>query len=350
MRATATPAATIELPRAFWLYLIALHVAYALVLTFRLHWLTDPSLTLRGFTLVQWASVLDLTLIPALLYAYLARKNTMQALFGALSMAALGLFAIRCWLPASAISGPFGALLALRQQLMPVVWLAIGAAELYIIYKIIQQLRLPMKEGAVEMILAPLRASLGASNWLVRLLGAEQRLWIYAFTVRLPQPQDFAGTQHFSTAEQNSNASTWYGFFLANTVPIPVLHVVIMLFSERVAWLVTVLTALSSLWLWAQYRAARARPISLDATTLYLRYGLWTDVQFARADLRAARTLSWRDLEPSLAARPLHHRPPLVLQGMGAPNCELEFSGGSRIRLGVDTPDAFVAALMPTPC
>lgn len=164
-------------------------------------------------------------------------------------------------------------LLALRQKLMPLIWILFGMFELYFLLMVLKHLRKPMKEGAIELMLAPLIATFGANNVLIKFFAAEQRMWIYGLSKNLLKPCDFNGDLHFSYAKQNGNASTWYGFFIVNTVPIPILHFVLAPFSQVLAWVITVLTALSSFWLWAEYRAAQARPISLDADTLYLRYG-----------------------------------------------------------------------------
>jgi hypothetical protein len=327
--------------RIYWLYLFAVHAAYALILTTRFDWLGDSNTSFAGFAFPEWASMLDLVLLPTLIYMFCARKNKLQAVLGGLSMAALGLFAMRLWYPADQMSSALTGLIALRQQLTPFIWLLVGVFEIYVLLLIFRQLRKPMKEGAIELMLAPLIASLGANSKIVRWFAAEQRMWIYGLSKTLPKATDFAGAQHFTYALQNGNASTWYGFFIANTVPIPILHFVLAAFSQPLAWSVTVLTALSSFWLWAEYRATQARPISIDANTLYLRYGTLTDLQIDRANIRAVRLLSWRDFEASAPGKPR----PIVFQGMGAATIELTLLDGRVYRVGVDDPVGLVRAL-----
>lgn len=326
---------------AFWLYLFAVHAAYALILSTRFEWLETDDLPLAGSPFPEWGSMLDLVLLPMLIYMVCARKNKFQALLGGLSMAALGLFALRLWYPADKMSEGLAGLVALRQQLMPLVWLMLAAFEIYFVLMVFRQLRKPMKEGAIELMLAPLIVSFGANSTLLRWLAAEQRMWIYGLSKNLPKAVDFAGTQHFSYALQSGNASTWYGFFIVNTVPIPILHFILAAFSEPLAWIITALTALSSFWLWAEYRATQARPISLDATTLYLRYGTLTNLHIDRASISAARLLSWRDFEATSQGKPR----PIVYQGMGAANLELTLQDGRIYRIGLDAPAALLLAL-----
>jgi hypothetical protein len=336
-----------KIPSAFWFYLVALHVVYAFVLTQHMAWLRDARLALPGFAFAEWAALFDLVIVPSLLYAVLARKNKLQMLLGALSMAGLGSLALNCWFPTREMVASLSTLLQLRQHLSPFLWLLLGAFELYVIVMFVQHLRKPMKEGAVAIMLAPLISALGRNHSVVRWLSAEQRMWIYGLTIRLPKPEDFVGDVHFCYAQQNGNASTWLGFFIANSAPIPVLHVVLAMFSSRLAWVVSVLTALSSFWLWAEYRATLARPISLDQDTLYLRYGLSCDLRLPLVEIRSAKLLNWRDLSDQMQVGTAGSRSvrAKVLQGMGAANIELRMQDGQYYRIGVDTPDAFVRLL-----
>ncbi len=337
MTSTQSP----KIHRIFWLYLLAVHSVYALILTRHFDFLGDHNYLIAGIAFPEWASAFDLVLLPTLIYMWCARKHKLQALLGGFSMAALGLFAIRVWYPSELMSADLVQLLALRQKLMPLIWILFGAFEIYFVLIVLKHLRKPMKEGAIELMLAPLIATLGANNGLIKFFAAEQRMWIYGLSKTLPKPSDFVGDLHFSYAKQNGNASTWYGFFVVNTLPIPILHFVLAPFSQVLAWVVTILTGLSSFWLWAEYRATQARPVSLDVDTLYLRYGTWTDLRIDRKQIVACRALSWRDFEPikGKSARPIQ------LQGMGAANVELTLDDGRVYRIGLDEPAAFMRAL-----
>ena len=192
----------------------------------------------------------------------------------------------------------------------------------------------PMKEPAIELMLAPLSKILGHNSKVLQFLYAEQRVWIYALSRTLPAQKDFAGDMHFGYAKQNGNASTMLGMCIANLLPTPILHWIIAQFSPAFAWFTTAVVLLTSMFMWAEYRATLARPVSLSDDTLFLRYGSLTDRKIARDQIRSARTLTWKD--ESLAAK--------RYQGCGGANVEIVLDG-EVIHLGLDEPGRFVAAV-----
>ena len=115
------PRPKLNLPRAFWLYLLTVHTAYALLLSFQFDWLIDSSLSLATLNFPEMSALADLVILPALLYAILARKRPMQALIGALAMCALGLLAIRIWFPVEQLSPAATRILALTRLLSPLL-------------------------------------------------------------------------------------------------------------------------------------------------------------------------------------------------------------------------------------
>ena len=326
----------LNLPRAFWLYLLAVHIAYALLLSFQFDWLVDSNLSLRTVSFPEMSALGDLVIVPALLYAILARKRPKQALIGALAMCALGLLAIRIWFPVEQLSPAATQILAFTRLLSPLLTGFALVAEIAVILMLWRLLKKPMKEHAIVLILAPLSNAFGADSKILRFLYAEQRIWIYALSRVLPAQSDFAGEQHFGYAKQNGNASTMFGMCIANLAPTPILHFVIAQFSPSWAWITTAAVLLSSLFMWAEYRATLARPISLSSDMLFLRYGTLTDRTIARNQIRAARLLSWRD-ETIKTKR---------YQGFGAANVEIVLDG-EIIHIGLDEPGRFIAALAP---
>lgn len=319
---------------AFGLYLLCVHVAYALLLNFRFDWLIDPQLSSKWFSFPEMCTLTDLVIVPALLYAFLARKQPKQALIGAFAMCTLGLLAIRLWFPKDQLGAVATQLLAIRQWLSPLLTGIVLIAEIGLILLLLRALKKPMKEPAIELMLAPMATVLGSDSKIMRILYAEQRIWIYALSRALPAQTDFAGDLHFGYAKQNGNASTMIGMCIANLAPTPILHVVIAQFSPTFAWITTALVLLTSFFMWAEYRATLARPLSLSGDTLFLRYGTLTDRKIALSQIRSARQLSWRD-EAIKAKR---------YQGFGAVNVEIMLDG-EVIHIGLNEPGRFVAAL-----
>ena len=322
------------LPAAFWLYLFGVHLAYALVLSFQFDWLVDSSLSFKALSFSEMSVLGDLVIVPALLYAFLARKRPVQALIGSVSMCALGLFAIRLWFPVEQLGPGATKFLELTRYLSPLLTTFAVAAEIALILMLWRLLKKPMKEPAIELLLAPLSLALGRDSKIMRLLYAEQRIWLYALSPGLPAQSDFAGKLHFGYAKQSGNASTMIGMCIANLAPTPILHFVIAQFSSSFAWISTILVLITSFFMWAEYRATLARPVSLSDDTLYLRYGTLTDRKIALSEILSTRALSWKD-ESTKAKR---------YQGCGAANVEIVL-GGEIIHIGLDEPGQFIAAL-----
>jgi len=322
------------LPLAFVLYLFGVHGAYALVLNTRFEWLVDARLSFKYLSFPEMSVLCDLIIVPAFLYAFLARKQPKQALLGALAMCALGLLAIRLWFPKDQLGSAATQVLAFTRLLSPLLTGLALIAEIGAILILWRVLKKPMKEPAIELMLAPMVKMLGHDSKLLQFLFAEQRVWIYALSRVLPAHSDFTGDLHFGYAKQNGNASTMIGMCIANLMPTPILHFVIAQFSPTLAWVTTALALLTSLFMWAEYRATLARPVSLSGDTLFLRYGTLTDRKIARNQIRSVRTLSWKD-EALTAKR---------YQGCGAANVEIVLDG-EVIHIGLDEPGRFVAAI-----
>jgi hypothetical protein len=289
----------------------------------------------------EFSAVFDLVLLPALVYGVLARRQPKQAILGALGMMMLGLFALRVWFPRAEMGPALQWVVDTRSLLAPLLWGIAIALELYVIWQLLRFLLKPMKEGAVALMIAPIAQSFGREHWLCRFIAAETRMWIYALSKKLPNFDDFEGDQHFGYATQNANASTWLGLAIANVVPTPLFHFILDRIHWGLAWGTTAVTLIASLWMWAEYRATQARPISLTTEKLLLRYGTVVDREIALDQIVSYRTLSWRDLEvkPKRAARPKSY------VGMGGANVELKLANSETIWLGIDQPQVFLAAL-----
>ena len=175
-----------------------------------------------------------------------------------------------------------------------------------------------------------------ASKLLNRTLGVELRFWAYGLIRRQPQLSLFQGSQHFGYALQSGNASSWTAWAAINAFPAPLIHILLHQTSPVLAAIMTLTTLLSSLWCLAEARAARWRPVSLDASQLYLRYGLTVDRTIPKSMIRSSRKTDWKDLDERDITR---H------SGCGGANVRLELESGEIIQLGLDDPTEFVAAL-----
>ena len=176
--------------------------------------------------------------------------------------------------------------------------------------------------------------------WIVRrwkkALAVELRFWTYGLVRKPPALTEFMGDRHFSYGAQSANASTWIAWAVINLLPLPILHLLMDKISPGVAYLGSVITLLSALWCLAEARAARSRPVSLDAKSLYLRYGLTVGRTIELSEIQVARSLGWEDFDAHGVTR---------YAGLGGANLRLELRGGEVIHLGLDDAHGFLDEL-----
>jgi hypothetical protein len=167
------------------------------------------------------------------------------------------------------------------------------------------------------------------------LVNAEKRFWLYALIWKLPSFESFEGKRHFGIGSQNGNADAWFGWAIVNFMPTPVIHVMLHYKNPIAAALTTFACFMSSLWLWAEHRAAKSRPISLGNEKLYLRYGLFIDREINIREIVDIRACSYRDKFDGVTRH----------VGLGAPNVIFRLQNGESIAIGVDDPTSFIKAL-----
>ena len=135
---------------------------------------------------------------------------------------------------------------------------------------------------------------------------------------------------------------------LAETFPV---HVLLARWRPGVAWTATALGLYTLLYLLADWRASRARPIAVDAETLTIRTGIRWTVVVPRADIVGVERHPPRGGEKPLRAALLgavnvwiELREPVVAAGPYGRERRVR-----RLALWVDEPQAFTAALAGRP-
>ena len=317
----------------------------------------------HGDPVPDWTLALDLLVVLPLLAWWLQPSPRGRgALFGALAVALAGIW-VGAWLL------PEENKLVWR-WLEPLRWAVVGALlalQLLVMASALRQLvtvlRLRRHAAAPGPLEAELHALLAAQGERLgrltgRPLGAalpwlqlEARMWLYALAPRrlldTPQP---AGEQAFFVHRQGQNLSNQMGFVVLVGVEIPVLHVLLHLWTgPLVAGVVTALSVWGWLFLWADARATRWRAVGLDATALRLRHGLVTDLAVPREAIVAAR--------PHRGATPARATGRLRCAGQGRANLQLVLRPGTRLAtltgerevreifLGIDEPERLLRAL-----
>lgn len=313
---------------------VAIVVANALIVALYPAW--------QGAPAPDWPVAVDLILLIPLLYLAFNHRQGWQAVRRALLLAGLGVFIGGLILPAES-----------KQ-----VWLLLDPLR-YVAIALLLALQLLVVGGVLWRVFAArgarnvelaLQAEIDArvvGTRLARLLRLESRIWIYGL-LRRPVTQTFPGQRHFHVGRQGFNATNQLGFLILVGAEIPVAHFLIALFDPVLAAVVTALSVYGFLFLLADYRATRLRPISVDAGGLHLRYGVVTDTWLPWSQI-AAVTPHRGDVRRANGER--------RLIGMGQANVCIELLPDAtldglfgkrptrRLYLGVDEPGEFIAAV-----
>ena len=297
-----------------------------------------------GGPLPNWTIAVDLLLVLPLAWLLLKPRDWRVRWPVSLGLAGGGFLLGRWLVPGG---DPLWALLG------DVRWLLLGlvlVAELWLLSGLIRQVWRARQEGNAELVAAQGVHRVFGEGVTGRLMQLESRLWVYAL-MRRPAAVGFPGDQHFGVHRQHGNASNQLGFVIVMGAELPIVHVLLHLaFGATVAWTVTAISAYGWLYLWAEYRATRWRPISLDEQALHLRYGLLLDATVPYKAVQAAELLAPRERFPRAPRR-------LRLEGMGRANVRIRLHRDTKVRLpwgerdtdeillGVDEPERFIRTI-----
>ncbi|AVR96112.1 hypothetical protein [Pseudoduganella armeniaca] len=180
----------------------------------------------------------------------------------------------------------------------------------------------------------------------------EARAWYYGVFLRDGAALRFRGDRHFTYHANQGNASTQAAFIFVLLLELPLAHLLLhcMAPAPWMAWAADGLQLWALLYLVAEYRATRWRPVSLDGQTLLLRYGMLAADQ--AIPLAAIVTVE-------RCGNDVRRRGGVMrLRQCGALNVALTLQAGTRltgllvplrpvhqIYLGLDDPEGFIAAV-----
>lgn len=296
----------------------------------------------QGMAVPEWPLLVDLFVVLPLAYLLLVRPTARQAGLGLLALGSLGVLFGSIVLPAEDK--------VVWLWLEPLRWVALAALVAWqavaiggIVWFLVKK---PPQQNRELALHAELERRFGAGP-VTELLKLEGRMWLYAFSRSAGRLQ-FPGDGFF-TFKQGGNASNQAGFLLLMAFELPFMHVLLHLYSPLLAVVVSVSTLYGLLFLYAEYRATRLRPISLTDEAIHLRCGVVVDTVLPRAAVVEAQVVSTR---PPRAPQRLR------LVGMGKATVRLRLAAGTRLTtvfgerevtelyLGVDEPQRFVGALL----
>ena len=314
-------------------------VSASLLLTAVLTVLTLPGYQARP-TVVGPAALADLALgLPLLGYLFLVRTGRRHPSI-LLPLGLLGLVLGRWWIPAEHLGVSLGLdVLAAVLEGTLLVLLVLRIRAIRSAFTVANG-RTPYPADALRHAL---REAMGPR--LGAIVFSEASVLWYAVAGWRPRRDAGAGERAFPGHRRNAYPAVLGALLMAIVVETGAVHLLVALWWEPVAWVLTILGVYSVFWLLGDLNAARAMPSVLTDRDLHLRAGLrWS------ADVPLSEILATHDAPPdeetvdlALWGKPdlwLETREPVPVQGPFGLVRHVRFLG-----VGVDDPPAFRAAI-----
>lgn len=322
-------------PTYFWYYLGAVYALYGVFILGGMGKLLSPCWH-ASLALFPFLILLDICALPALIFAWSRRSRPQVALGGSIIIVMAGILAGVLGLGPMAVDADFRSLVS--GQVIALFGLSVLTAgyEVRVLWEVLRLRRRTNFDVAISRQTSVTPDELWVARRWKKALAVELRFWMYGLARRPPTRTEFPGDYHFSYGDQSANSSTWIAWAVINLLPLPILHLLMDKLDPSVAYVSSGATLLSAIWCLAEARAAKSRPVSLDAKLLYLRYGLRVERTMEVADIQTARRLSVEDFDARGVTRYV---------GLGGANLRLELRSGEIIQLGLDDPQRFLEAL-----
>ncbi len=180
-------------------------------------------------------------------------------------------------------------------------------------------------------------------------LAYEMSVLYYALGARSPRAE--AAAPGFTYHRKTAYGAIVFALLMATAVEVAAVHLLVSLWSHRVAWILTGLGIYGALWVYGDWRACRLRPITVEARRIRIRFGLrWrvdvpleavTALRAPTAEERATkRALDLRLALPGATLQVLELDRPIPAQGIYGLRRTVRTLG-----LGLDEPTLLRAAL-----
>lgn len=289
----------------------------------------------------EWTAGFDLLVFLPVAYLLIKRPSVGKALLGVFAIASLGILA-GSWIIPQQDKHWWLVLENLR-------WFYLGAlvlGQLALVASVLRDIRRNWKVPNIETAVNKAIAGRVPEATVVRLLQADARVWLYAF-VRNPAKFVFDAPA-FTCWRHDSNASNQQAFLILIVAEIPLMHVIVHLFSPTIALWLTAFSVYGLLFLYSEYRATLLRATTLDADGVHIRHGVLGDLKLPYACIASIESVS---------NRPRRQKSLLRFVGTGTANIKLNLKPATRLRtllglkpiasvyLGLDEPHQFAVAL-----
>lgn len=292
--------------------------------------------------LLGGAVTFDLLVVVPALWAWLAVRRA------GLSAVTLAPVLVACWLAARALlpAGAEGGL-ELAAAAAPALEVALLAYLGFRVRRIVRACRGSDQTDAVLRLREGAGAVLGRGR-AARLVADE--ISMFRYLVRPPADRSPDGSTAFTYHRTGGWGAVVFAVSLAVAAEATAVHALVTGWSAPAAWVLTGLSLYSGLWLVADWRATRTRPVRLGEDGLLVRTGLrWTAriplsaVSVARRAEAGEAFDGDRELSTTLPGPPdvaLELDRPVTVAGPFGIDRQV-----TRLGLAVDEPEAFLAAL-----
>jgi hypothetical protein len=192
-----------------------------------------------------------------------------------------------------------------------------------------------------DAIKKPLDKLLGQSS-LSRLMQIETRVWTFLLLAKRIKTENYNGIKHFSYHLKDGAESFLLGFIIITLFEIPLMHLLLhFIWSPYAATIVTLLTLLSLIYMLAEYKSIKKRPISLTDNALIIRYGFLNPLHIDLDEIEAVQ------INKETILRSQSHK---RFNLFGVPNIEIQLKDSNKrkyhaIYLGLDSPDVFITII-----
>jgi hypothetical protein len=202
----------------------------------------------------------------------------------------------------------------------------------------------PLLAGGVEIAVVALIVTRTRRRLVTAIAADEIAVLYYAFAAWRRKPEVPPGMEAYSTHQRAGTAVLFGSLAAISVVEAPLLHLLVMRWNVKAAWVLTVLSVYGAIWLVGMARAFVLRPVLVGNGELVIRSGLlWT--LHAPLDRIASihRGGGASDLrlcpggDPNVA---MEFSEPMIAAGMFGRRRRV-----TRVALSIDDPPAFERAL-----
>lgn len=234
----------------------------------------------------EWPFAFDFLIMLPMLYLLIHGPRNRESWLGAAAVASCGIF-VGVWLLPEESKH-------LWLWLEPLRYILVSIAVVVQFLLLIQIIRDALMDSASmhleDKLALAVERRLG-KGLFSKAIRFESRVWLYAFGGK-SIAGSFGDQQHFSTHQQNGNASNQQGFLILIAAEIPLAHFIIYLFNPMLALFITALSIYGLIFLIAEYRATLRRPLSFIEGSLRIRYGVMDDFSISISDIMSAEHFS----------------------------------------------------------